>query len=143
MSLKDLANWLRERGFHLEGCREDEIQAFKDYLGVHDLPGEYLEFLRQMGKGAGPFMEGSSVFYDEIFDLNRSAELLLRENNFRTLPDQSVVFWMHQGYQFAFFKLDEGDNPPIYFYYEGKSSADFEIKERSLIDFLIKQLEMS
>ena len=34
------------------------------------------------------------------------------------MTDDDFVFFMHQGYEFCFFKLSEGDNPPVYFYSE-------------------------
>ena len=29
-------------------------------------------------------------------------------------PDDALVFWMHQGYQFMFLRAAEGDDPPVY-----------------------------
>jgi hypothetical protein len=37
---------------------------------------------------------------------------------------------------FCFFKLDEGDNPPIYFYSESTDQDDFYKIADSLTDFL-------
>jgi hypothetical protein len=48
-----------------------------------------------------------------------------------------------KGINFLFFYLNSGDDPPIYFYYEGEEYEDFERKENSFTDFLEKQLTMS
>jgi hypothetical protein len=88
-------------------------------------------------------MKGSSAFYNEIFDLREGSIELLYEDGFKDLPDNTFVFWMHQGYQFAFFYLNQGENPPVYFYYEGRTKDDFELVENSFTDFLETQLVMS
>lgn len=95
-----------------------------------------------MGKGADKYMRGSDVFFDHIFELQGWGEELVRENNFNDLPANSFVFWMHQGYQMAFFMLTEGDNPPIYFYGEGTGQSDFD-KKGSLVEFFEIQLKFS
>jgi hypothetical protein len=43
----------------------------------------------------------------------------------------------------AYFKLNEGDNPPVYYFSEGQENVDFELKEKSLIDFFVSQLLFS
>jgi len=96
-----------------------------------------------MGKGAGKFMMDSSAFYNEIFDLREGGTELLSDDNFKSLPDNTFVFWMHQGYQFAFFYLDQGGNPPVNYYLEEEHYEDFERTEQSLTDFLEKQLLIS
>lgn len=142
MNIKELAEYLERKGCDLSGCSEKQIAKIEEFFGVK-LPSTYLEFLLAMGKDAGQFMRGSSAFYNEIFDLREGSIELLDENDFKELPDNTFVFWMHQGYQFAFFYLNEGDNPPVYYYYEGKTKNDFEIVENSFTDFLEKQLIMS
>ena len=38
------------------------------------------------------------------------------------LSKEDFVFSMHQGYEFTYFKLSEGDDPPVYQYVEGNGS---------------------
>jgi hypothetical protein len=142
MDVNDLAQYLENKGCKLKGCTMQEVNKIEGEFGIK-LPASYVYFLLLMGKDAGEFLKGSSVFYNEMFVLRESSMELLNENNFKSLPPDTFVFWMHQGYQFAFFDLKEGDNPPIYFYYEGKTEGDFEKKENSFTDFLEKQLAMS
>jgi hypothetical protein len=94
-------------------CSQPEIQKVIEYAGGK-LPTAYIEFLQEMGRGTEPgFLRGHSCFIDEIFDLRNWAEELLAENEFgKSLKDEDFVFWMSQGYQFAFFKLIEGEDPP-------------------------------
>jgi SMI1/KNR4 family protein SUKH-1 len=142
MNIRDLEKYLDNKGCELRGCSMREVAKIETFFSVK-LPLAYREFLVSMGKDAGTFMKGSSVFYNEIFELKEGSIELLKEDNFKPLPGNAFVFWMHQGYQFAFFNLDEGDNPPVYFYYQGEGYEDFERKEDSFTDFLEKQLVMS
>lgn len=142
MNIQELVNYLDSRGCKLRGCSTREISKIEGSFNLK-LPLFYKEFLFSMGKNAGRFMEGSSAFYDEIFDLREGSIRLLSDDNFKPLPDNVFVFWMHQGYQFAFFYLDQGDNPPVYYYYEGENYEDFERKENCFTDFLESQLTMS
>lgn len=142
MSIKELAEYLERKNCDLSGCSPKQIARIEEYFNLK-LPSTYVEFLLTMGKGAGQFMRGTSAFYNEIFDLREGSIELLDENDFMKLSDDTFVFWMHQGYQFAFFYLSDGDNPPVYFYYEGKTKNNFERIEDSFTDFLEKQLIMS
>lgn len=51
---------------------------------------------------------------------------MLEENNVPLkLTSNDFVFWMSQGCMFCFFKLDEGENPPVHFYSESKKKDGF------------------
>ncbi|RFM27922.1 SMI1/KNR4 family protein [Deminuibacter soli] len=144
-TFKEVLDILYKSGNLLKPCKEREVKRVEEEYGVR-LPSVYIEFLSNMGKGAGDFMLGSSCFYDEIFSLKDWAVELLEENGFRSLPENSFVFWMHQGYQFAFFMLDEGDNPQVFFYTEVNSNnntPDFILQAESLADFFYEELKMS
>jgi len=140
-SIQEVARIIRQRGERLRGLSLGQIESIEKRFKTA-LPAVYKEFLYLMGRGAGSFMEGSSVFTDELFDLKKWAEELVIENNIKPLPESAFVFWMHQGYQAAYFKLSDGDDPPIYFYSEGEAVGDF-AKESSLTNFFIDQLYMS
>jgi len=139
--MHELVSFLRQKGCNLHGCSKSDVKRIESYFGI-ELPFVYKEFLYCMGKDADLFMKGSSAFYKEIFYLREDFQDTLDEYE-KSLPDNTFVFWSHQGYQFAFFYLDQGDNPAVYFYYEGKNSENFEKKENSLTDFWEKQLAMS
>lgn len=142
MNISELTEYLERRGCHLSGCSEKQIIKIEEFYNIK-LPAIYIEFLLIMGKNAGKFMRGSSAFYNEIFDIRDGSIELLYENDFKELPDNTFVFWMHQGYQFAFFYLNQGDNPPVYYYFEGETKDDFEFKASSFTDFLVSQLDLS
>ncbi len=140
-NVKELAALLEKKGQKLNSLNSNELSKIEK-LNNKQLPSTYKSFLEKMGKGAGQFMEGSSVFYDEIFELHERAVKLIEENNFRSLPSDAFVFWMHQGYQMAFFTIGESDNPIIYYYSETEGMTDFR-KDGTLLEFLEIQLAMS
>ena len=126
-----------------EGCSEKEIKEIEAGISGFPLPSEYKNFLSAMGKRAGNFMLGSSAFYDELGDLKEAAIELLDDNNLKVaLPKDAFVFWMHQGYQFAFFTQSNDKDPEVYYYGEGEGLSDFKVL-KSFTEFLLIQLELS
>jgi hypothetical protein len=141
MTIQELAIHLESKGCRLRGCSDKDLLAVEDFFGI-TLPLAYRDFLLNMGNGAGTFMLGSSVFYDEIFNLKEWAVELLEEDHFKPLPEEVFVCWMHQGYQFAFFYPNQGDDPLVYFYYENKTKENFEKVTESFTDFLQQLLDL-
>ncbi len=126
-----------------EGCSEKEIAAIEAKISGYSLPSVYKTFLATMGKNAGNFMLGSSEFYDELGELKEAVIELLEDNNFKVaLPKDAFVFWMHQGYQFAFFTQGTEKDPKVYYYGEGEGLKDFKVIN-SFTEFLRIQLELS
>lgn len=107
-------------------CTEEEVRALEERAG-RPLPEVYKEFLLWMGHGAGGFLAGTHCLYEHLPDIQEGAVELLEENTFpEPLPDDAFVFLMHQGYQFMFFRLSEGDDPPVYYYHESVHKTAFE-----------------
>ena len=76
-----------------------------------------------------------------ILEIKEWAVELLEENSFsKKLTDNQFVFMMYQGYMFWFFNLNEGDNPPIYFYDESLNLTNFKKVSDTLSKFLISLL---
>lgn len=139
MEIQAIGQFLRSRNNSLKGCSKVDVQKLESYFNVC-LPDVYKIFLFSMGHDAGKFMRGTSAFYKELFILREDLKDMLDEQGI-ALPDETFVFWSHQGYQFAFFYTNNGDNPPIYFYREGEAA----IKKvaNGLTDFLTGELRMS
>jgi hypothetical protein len=123
-------------------CTLEEIIAIEKTFKIK-LPQAYQDFLLTMGHSGGDFLKGSDCFYKQLPLLKEWAIELLEENNFtEPLPDDAFVFFMHQGYQFSFFRLSEGDNPPIYFYYEGQKETNFLKTHDYFTDFMATEIEL-
>lgn len=113
--------WAREAD--IQGCPENEILNVLVRQGV-SLPAAYRTFLQRMGRSAGAFMGGSDIFYPAPLSLREGAvELLAECKHSFELPEDALVFWMHQGYQFMFLRASEGDDPPVYYFLEGNAEA--------------------
>jgi hypothetical protein len=128
-------------------CTEEQVASLEDWYG-HALPRAYREFLFWMGSWGGGFLIGSHCFYGELKDIQTWAKDLLREDEYPgTLPEDAFVFWMHQGYQFYFFRCHEGEDPPVYYYLESLENeplqASFILKFAHFSDFLLTAIEDS
>lgn len=117
-------------------CSEQEIEVLEQRVGRR-LPGAYREFLMWVGHAAGDFWAGSHAFYADLPNIQRWAAELLRENSFpEPLADDALVFFMHQGYQFMFFRPSEGDDPPVYDYNETRPAQNFVRRANHFSQFL-------
>ena len=138
--LNDVLTILKKHRVGLLPCSEEEILKLEEHIG-RELPQAYKEYLATMGKYSGIVNAGTDCFYDDLFELNEDAlELLLQNKIEIQLSDGAFVFCMHQGYQFLFFKLDEGENPPVYGYSEGNVAQNFEILFDSFSSYLMEVL---
>ncbi|MEH2196707.1 SMI1/KNR4 family protein [Nostoc sp.] len=123
-------------------CSDLEIIQFERQNGI-TLPSNYKDFLKMMGHGAGKFLRGSDCFYQHLPQIQKWAKELLVENDFpEALPEDAFVFFMHQGYQFSFFRLSEGDNPPTYSYCEGQQEPYFVKSHDTFSDFLAVEIDL-
>jgi|SRR4028118_467072 hypothetical protein len=124
-------------------CTEQDVRFLEEKLGL-SLPTAYKEFLLWGGHNPGRIWEGSDCCFKDLINLQDSALELLEENNFPgSLPEDSFVFFMHQGYQFMFFRIKEGEDPPIYFYKESLQNPlnSFIKLHCSFSECLIKEVE--
>ena len=138
--LNQVLTILQKHGVGLLPCSALEIQKLEEHIG-RELPQAFKEYLRAMGKYSGGVNQGTDCFYDHLFANNQNAFELLLENKIEMkLPDDAFVFYVHQGYQFLFFKLDEGENPPVYGYNEGNDVPYFEKCCDSFSNYLLEVL---
>jgi len=126
----------------LLGCTRDDVIAIEQKLGI-SLPRAYQEFLLSMGHSAGQFLRGSDCFFKHLPQLQEWGVELLQENNFaESLPEDAFIFFMHQGYQFSFFLVSEGADPPTYSYCEGTNETSFIKSHKSFSKFLATEVEI-
>jgi hypothetical protein len=109
----------------VRGCSVEAVEGMRQVFSGK-LPRAYAEFLFWAGHHGGELLRGSSCFMHDLPDIQSAADALLRANGFRhRLPSDAVVIWMHQGYQFLFLRLGEGDDPPLHYYNEYDGMRDF------------------
>jgi SMI1 / KNR4 family (SUKH-1) len=123
-------------------CTEEQLVRLEGWYG-YPLPQSYREFLLWMGSWGGGLLVGSDCFYGDLKDIQECAREILKENNFPgVLPDDAFVFWMHQGYQFLFFRSCEGENPPVYYYLEEEPARTaFTCDYPHFSDYIIQEIE--
>lgn len=119
----------------IEGCTSSEIEFLKQSQGVDFIPETYVQFLEEMGQGAGLLFVGSDYAYEALIYLKENAVSTL--NGARSslkLPDDAFVFLMHQGYLFYYFHTKDFDNDPaIYSYKEG--DKEFQLMSATLSEY--------
>ncbi len=143
--LSNLIKQIRKAEISIEGCSKEEVEKINGLVNM-PLPKAYIEFLESMGKemrrkepASKGFLAGIDVFYEYIPGLKDGAKDLLKEDESSLqVGDNDFVFYMAQGCDFAFFKLNEGDNPPVYYYREGIRQSQYKIVAGSFSSFLEK-----
>ena len=101
-------------------CTIEEVNQLETSLQIK-LPEAYREYLLTMGKYSGKINEGTDCFYDDLIRIQAWPKELLKENSIQDeLPSDAFIFSMHQGYEFWYFRISEGDNPPVYGFHEGE-----------------------
>lgn len=111
--------------YSMDGCTEAEIAQIRLHFGGHDLPKVYEEFLRVAGRGAGRLFQGHHIYYPDLLHLQNAAKrLLIANGGTLSLPENAMVFLMHQGYMFHFI-LPTDEDPQIFTYVEGTNTDAF------------------
>lgn len=123
---------------NIRGCSEIDIRELEKHFDVK-LPLIYKDFLRIMGRQAGEYQRGTDIYYNDLFDLRKQFEEILRENNNPFLLKSSIfVFSGHQGIIFHFFDTEEDFiDPPVYGYLEGETNIKlvYETYSKYLMDW--------
>ncbi|MEP6895269.1 MAG: SMI1/KNR4 family protein [Chloroflexota bacterium] len=123
MNIKEFANLLVKNELatsdELQGCSEEEIEHLEKFIGVK-LPKTYREFLALIGHNTGIYRRGSDHLYKDLFNLTEDTKEILMKGPFK-LPKDAFVIMSHQGYIFTYFRLSDGDDPPVFAYMENES----------------------
>lgn len=141
--INELYILLKKENIKMLPCDNNEIKILENMTNQNKLPVAYLEFIKMMGNGTynNQFMPGESCFMDEIKFLYGWAVNILNENeSILKLTNDDFVFWMCQGCMFCFFKLSEGDNPPVYLYNENGVEDKFVKISYTFTAFLLNRL---
>lgn len=154
--LGEITDKMLAKNVQLIPCNEKQVETLEDGIGKR-MPECYREFLLTMGVNTIPDktkddwygysgFSGEDVFWDnDLIDMQSALSEQLVEDErpdlVGKLKDTSFLFFISQGYIFAFFDLDEGENPPVYGYIEGYKGEGFPILTPSLVEFYDKYLK--
>lgn len=101
------------------GCSVSEVDELERTLGF-TLPAAYREYLLWMGKDYDGIFRGSDCFIDNVMDNNSWLPELLTENGVKyDLPQYYLTFFMHQGYEAAWFATPAEPDPQCWYFGEG------------------------
>lgn len=128
------------RDLKVVGCKIHEIVELEKQLGVF-LPETYKEFLLWMGKDPNTFLRGSEIAIEHLVKIQGWANEILEERGLPYLPNNAFVFFIHQGYQFCYFLLDDGDDPKVYLFDEVISER-IELLKESYSQWLTTEAEI-
>ena len=125
MYLNKLKEKLSQHNVYLKPASNDDVQLFEQRMRFK-LPLAYKEFLLLMGKGADYFLKGSDCFINDDFEEMRTQATYILKNSGHSekFLNNAFVFWMHQGYQMAFFYLSESENPKIHYFSESEKETN-------------------
>lgn len=140
--IEDILSILKYNNIPLHPCADKDIAILEDIQGLK-LPVSYKQFLAVAGRGADRYMTGSDWEYERLDVINKEAVPLLAFHGFKALPDNAFVFWMHQGYQFAFFVCNENDDPTVFYYNETAGQTDFVQTYDRLSHYLYDELVLA
>lgn len=119
-SLKRLAASPVVKPHKLIGCSKTEITELEAALNLR-LPRAYRTFLSNCGKGAGEFLCGTDWEYKDIPQMQSIAKQLVDDSPFAGRWSSTLfAFTMHQGYEFLFFDSTQGQDPPVWHFYDDR-----------------------
>jgi hypothetical protein len=159
----DLVN--RTDEFHIREVVPCTVEDIINLQMVHPLqlplPLCFVEFLKFGGRKIADWNPASGFYYDSFIYHNSQIKntffsekfnnQFFKSNYFDKFPQEIFLFLCNEGYQYEFFRLDEGDDPPTYFVEKGDSIKKLKpstpsISERLLqlyrpyLDFHIKRI---
>lgn len=142
---------IRDRLIDETGLDEEQLQGlpgvvwqrWEETLG-HRLPAAYVEFLALCGAGSGGRFDGSGLTSPRSghFESQRKeVERCLQLHFGMDLPSDYWVLEEWMGGYFSFFRLDEGDDPPVYEWFEGEETFEFTQRTASFTEYLGQRLD--
>jgi hypothetical protein len=131
----------REYFEETEACTEEDVTEIEEKWGVK-FPRSYREIYLILGESYGfNLIDDDGNQFENYEEIKTSAEELLASCKIKTdfvLDENMFVFGCFiSNMIFYFFKLDEGDDPPVYRYQAG--DKEYKLAAESLSLFIQKQ----
>ena len=141
--------YLKEFGGQVVPCTHEEVNILESMLPQpYRLPAAYKEFLLYGGKEMADLFNLADISYqiakfwlehrEEIFDI------IYGEDSDAQLPPDMFVIEEHLGGSVGYFRLTEGEDPPVYYWYEGDQGG-LEVAQKdhdSFSDYLINLIRI-
>lgn len=121
-------------------CTEGEVTEIEKTLGV-TFPRSYREVYLILGKQRGfRFIDDNSYTFPQYDEMRKGAEEIISQCEIDFVLGENMFItgcFMENGI-FYFFKLDEGDDPPVYRYEEG--DKDYKLAAESCSLFVQQRI---
>jgi hypothetical protein len=105
-----------------EGLGDERIDELESDLGVR-FPGCVRRFLAISGARLGKLQAGSDYEFGAWALINEAGRETFEEEGV-PLPDDGLIIFSHQGYDYLFLRTGSGvADPPVYRYVEGEKAA--------------------
>ncbi|UPK68396.1 SMI1/KNR4 family protein [Chitinophaga filiformis] len=129
----------KEHAEEEDACTEEEVRKIEEKLGVK-FPQSYREVYLILGEWWGfNFIDDNSYQFPQFEEMRAGAENIIARNKTDFVLDKNMfVFGCFLDNAIVyFFKLDEGDDPPVYWYQGGVK--DYELLANSFSSFVEAQ----
>ena len=119
---------------HIGGCTDAQIEEILRAQNVARLPELYIDFLRQMGRGAGIYLNAhpGNYYPDLLTNRTGTLELMKEAQASVILPEDAFVFYCGD-YEFFFFQDWANSADPDY--YEYQEGHNVFVHHPSLLEF--------
>lgn len=107
-------------GEHVAGMNQEQISTLENKYAVR-LPKAYKEWLAEFGASSSGIFYSVTFTYPQLEEAQRRAKKLASVDGF-SLPESAIVFLIDDC-SFCYFDATEGDDPPVYEFYENHTSA--------------------
>lgn len=151
-TIKLLEEFLAEYGGTAVPCTIEEVEQLESMLpNSYRLPAAYREFLLYGGRKISHFYKEDSRFDYKManFSVKNERRLVNKmmhswDSTKEELPDDTYVLSSYMTSYFNFFKLTEGDNPPVYEWSEEEELGieAIEKKNNSFTDFIREEIRI-
>ncbi len=112
------------------GCSDEELAQVEVHFG-RPLPEAYEQFLRKVGRRAGEFWRGSTVFFPEVLRLGDTGmKEVAAYMNVRLPQHDKMIFFTHQGYEYLWMDVStDSADPPVWQLLEGAPNQPRQVAE--------------
>lgn len=140
-----LERWSGFAGEAVVPCTEQEIAAMAARLPGGHIPEGYRELLAYGGRKLGGVYGGVDISYEMTWGLlshdYRDIVAMIRPwGQGAVLSRELFVLNEHFGSNFTFVRLDEGDDPPVYFWEEGEGGLEVATREHDTFSAFLLDL---
>jgi len=149
-AIEELKRWSGFSPAELIPATPEEIVALEAFLSApYRLPGAYRELLQVGGRKLAKVYSGVDFSYRMAWVLLSNGyrdilRMLRPYNRDAVMPPELFVVNEHLGSNFTYVKLDEGDDPPVYWWEEGEGGLETSMKEHdSFSQFVLEQVRKS